>query len=118
GFVMVVADDPDGRLAGFAFGFTFERGLWWKDATPEPPGLLGLALFAVMELAVRPAFRGRGIATALMTQLLSDRSERYATFATSPVAVARQIYAGWGWQRAGTVTAPDGSPADILIRPL
>ena len=118
GFAFVVAEAPDGQLTGFAFGFTFEPGVWWKPATDEPDILRGRPKFAVMELAVRHAWRGRGVARSLMTELLSDRTEPYATLSANPRAVARAIYRSWGWRPAGTVNPPEVGPMDILIKTL
>jgi GNAT superfamily N-acetyltransferase len=115
GFAMAVQEAPDGHLIAFAFGFTFEPGVWWRQATGEPELLQGVSKFAVMELAVRPAWHRRGIATALMTDLLSGRPEPYATLCANPRAQARAIYSGWAWQPAGTAIRP-GGPSDILIK--
>ena len=118
GFAMVVAEAPDGHACGFAFGFTFEPGTWWKPDAHEPDIVRHAQRFAVMELAVRPAFHGRGIATALMTDLLSDRPEPFATLCANPQAVARQIYAAWGWEQAGTVNPPEVGPMDVMLKRL
>lgn len=118
GFAMVVAEDPDGQAVGFVFGFTFEPGAWWRPDADEPEVVRGVPRFAVMELAVRPAFHGRGIATAMMADLLADRPEPYATLCANPDAVARQIYARWGWQPAGTVHPPEVGPMDVLLKRL
>ena len=118
GFAMVVAEDSDGQAAGFVFGFTFEPGTWWKPGAEEPEIVHGVPRFAVMELAVRPAFHGRGIATALLSELLSDRTEPYATLCANPRAAARQIYAAWGWEQAGTVHPPEVGAMDVLVKRL
>jgi hypothetical protein len=63
GFEIVTAHDGD-ELAGFAFGFTFAPGRWWGGTTtPDPPTeAVDSATFAVIELVVGRAWRGRGIA--------------------------------------------------------
>jgi hypothetical protein len=118
GFCFVATESPDGGLTGFVFGYTFPPGRWWRPASEEPGHVRDLAKFAVMELVVRHTWRERGLAKALMAELLSDRVEPYATLCANPQSVARAIYRSWGWQPAGTLNPPEVGPMDILIKGL
>ena len=80
GFELVTMRAGD-RLAGFGFGFPFGVGRWWADADQPPEQILAASEFAVIELDVLPAYRGRGWAKALLRMLLGERREAYATLA-------------------------------------
>ena len=52
--------------------------------------------FAVSELVVAPAIRGRRLSSRLMAELLRYRPEPYAILLSRPGSVARTIYHHWG----------------------
>jgi GNAT superfamily N-acetyltransferase len=111
GFSLVTARQTDDYLVGFAFGFVFEQGRWWSgEPTPPPAEILTSRKFAVIELAVRQPFRGRGIGRALMDALLAGRSETYAVLTAFPDAPAREAYRRWGWTQTGTAHHTPESP--------
>lgn len=120
GFTLVSAyTGPE--LQGFAFGFPFAAGGWWRGiTTPQPSAEILQALkFAVIELVVRKTQRGHGLGRALMTALLGGRTEPYATLLAKPDAPARTIYQRWGWQQVATVQPTDDAPRlAALILPL
>lgn len=118
GFAMVIAEAPAGELIGFAFGTTFPPDQWWPGAGDEPEQLRGHARFGIMELLVRPQWRGRKIGSALMDLLLADRPESYGALATNPQALATAIYRAWGWTSAGWFHPPHADPMEILVKPL
>ena len=114
GFALVAAE-RSGRMVGFAHGVSCGPDGWWRDADQEPEEIRGLATFAVLEFIVTRAERGKGIGTALMTALLADRPERYATLCANPAAPARRIYQRWGWRSVATVHPPTMGAMDVLL---
>jgi GNAT superfamily N-acetyltransferase len=105
GFVFV-GSTMDSAVAGFTFGRHFEALQWWYGAQDMPPAeLLAAEKFAVSELVVAPAYRGQRLASRLIAELLRDRHEPYAILLSHPDAVARRIYARWGWRQVGTASA-------------
>jgi GNAT superfamily N-acetyltransferase len=120
GFVLVTAHTTD-RWVGFSFGLHFPAGRWWAgDAEDEPPSEVKQAdKFAVIELVVLPLARGVGLATELMTAVLADRPEPWATLLADQEGKARDMYDRWGWKRTGVLRpAPDVPPLDVLVRRL
>ena len=115
-----------GYLVGYAAGFPLRPSTsWWRhlttplpqDVTTEHPG----RTFAVVDLAVRPAWRRQGIGTALHGLVLRDRPEERATLTVPPSAVpARHAFRAWGWRRIGRTRedAPGSPVADVLVRAL
>ncbi|TDD93492.1 GNAT family N-acetyltransferase [Actinomadura rubrisoli] len=88
GFEAVTARD-DGALAGFVYGASLSaRSSWWDDLEPvQPAGFTaetGRRTFAVIDLAVRPAHRGRGPGHRLLDELLAGQPEERAALATTP----------------------------------
>jgi GNAT superfamily N-acetyltransferase len=114
GFTLVAAE-ASRELVGYAYGLTLAPHEWWTDADHEPAQVHGRAKFAVMEFAVRKAHRGRGIGTALMTALLADRPEPFATLCANPAAPARRIYHRWGWRPVALARPPDIPTMDVLL---
>lgn len=117
GFSLVAAE-TDGELVGYAYGLSFEPDQWWDDSDPQPAELRGYPKFAVMEFVVRKQHRGKGIGRALISALLTDRTEPFATLCANPAAPAHQIYRHWGWRLVGRAHPPDIATMDILLRPL
>jgi ribosomal protein S18 acetylase RimI-like enzyme len=107
------------ELVGMAYGYTMPAGEWWHNATEPPPAdIRDRRKFVVMEWAVRADHRRRGIGRQLMTELLTGRSEPYATLNANPAAAARDIYVRWGWQQRGRTHPKNYPPMDILVLPL
>jgi GNAT superfamily N-acetyltransferase len=117
GFTATWARDADGKLIGFAFGFTMPAGGWWGgNPTMPPPEILEQPKFAVIELNVCEDQRGQGIGRRLLDSLLEDRPEPYAILTTGPDEPARQMYARWGWEQFGTAQhTPEAPPMDQLV---
>lgn len=102
GFSVVGAMDRRG-LVGFVYAYTGRRGQWWSDHVAAHTSVeiadawVGGHL-EVVELAVLPETRGRGIGAALVTAILEDRPESCALLGTwqhdSP---ARRLYERLGW---------------------
>ena len=119
GFTLVTAR-VGGALIGFAFGLVFPAGGWWAGQAELPPAeILDPAKFAVIELVVRKAWRGRGLGHRLLDELLAGRPEPYAMLTAMREAPVRQMYARWGWQQVGTAQHTPTSPIlDQLVLPL
>lgn len=109
GFGALIARDAHGRIVGFIYGFPLtSSSTWWEGMRPSPkPGFTvetGSRTCAVIDLAVLPACRGRGLARRLMAEFLNGRSEERATLATDPRnRTVQAMYERWGWHKAGTV---------------
>ncbi|MFB4314367.1 GNAT family N-acetyltransferase [Actinomadura sp. 21ATH] len=105
GFEAVTA--RDGRaLAGVAYGLPLSaRTGWWDDLEPAAPpeftAETGRRTFAVIDLAVRPAHRGKGLGRRLLQELLAGRAEERATLATGPDERTQRMYRRWGWRHVG-----------------
>jgi ribosomal protein S18 acetylase RimI-like enzyme len=106
GFRMVTARAGE-ELVGFVFGHTLpaDTGWWSGLLEPAPPEFTketGDRSYAVIELVVRPDWRRRGVAAAMMKALLADRPEERAVLLVRPDAPAAvATYAAWGWRRVG-----------------
>lgn len=118
GFSMAIAEAADGSLVGFAYGLTFPPDRWWRHAGIEPEFTKNQPKFAIMEFAVRPAWRGKRIGSALMAALLADRKEPIGTLCANPIATANKIYRSWGWQFVASSHPPAIGPMDVLVKKL
>lgn len=113
-------------LVGFAYGYALTKPDWWagfRDPVPdylirEWPG----RTFALIDLAVQPEWRRRGIGRRLVDCLLASRTEERATLAAQPQAeVSHRFYAALGgWINVGRQNTPGFvSPRfDIYVRKL
>ncbi len=116
-------------LTGFCYGAPLAAGSrWWDGLVPAPPpGFTtetGKRTFAVIDLAVRPAHRGRGLARRLLDGLLAGRAEERATLAAAPDEHQIQaMYQRWGWRYVGRTPGNPGETEDwfdlyvIALRP-
>ncbi|MDI3341566.1 MAG: GNAT family N-acetyltransferase [Sphaerobacter sp.] len=122
GFYGLLARDTDtGQAVGIAYGHRTRRGQWWHDRVepvlpPEHAAWLD-DCFVIVELAVLPAHRRRGIGRALLAHLLHGRAEARAVISVqADNQPARALYAALGWQAiAGPMRfVPTGAPYVIL----
>jgi len=120
GFSFVVAEREAGSdsIIGFAYGKAFSADRWWRNAGEEPSLTRGAAKFAVMEFAVRPGWRRQGVGRALLSEVLSGRTEPFATLCANPTAPARSIYRSWGWEQVAVSYTPRLGSMDVLIKRL
>lgn len=123
-FALVTARaGEDGPLIGYAFGYVLPPGARWWDGLldPVPAGLTtetGRRTFAVCELHVDAAWRGRGLASLLHRTLLPGDPER-ATLLVRQDNPARAVYAHWGYEYVGRLQPyPDAPVYAALLLPL
>lgn len=103
---LAVAYDGE-ALLGFAWGYTGERGQFFSDLVverlgPAADGWVG-GHFELVELAVIPTARTRGLGSALHDALLTDLPHHRALLCTAVDAAdpAVRLYVSRGWQRVG-----------------
>jgi ribosomal protein S18 acetylase RimI-like enzyme len=109
GYRLAVATDGD-TVAGFAWGYTGERGQYWTDlvcgalpreVTAEWVG----GHFEFVELAVLTRYRRQGIGSRLHDVLLSNvRQKCLLSTADEPDDPAVRLYLRHGWRRLGTLS--------------
>jgi ribosomal protein S18 acetylase RimI-like enzyme len=108
GYRLVTATDGP-VVSGFAWGYVGERGQYWSDlvlatlpadVTRDWVG----GHFEVVELAVRPAYRRRGLGRRLLDALLDgiDRRSLLST-ADDPDDPAVRLYLDTGWRKLGVL---------------
>ena len=116
GFTLVTAD-RDGELVGAAYGWTMPAGKWWSNAEsgPPPAEVRDVDKLAVMEWIVHPGYRRRGVGGQLISRLLADRPETWATLASDPRSAARAIYHRMGWRQVARSRLDWGPAMDLLV---
>lgn len=77
GFACRAALRDDGRLVGFAYGYTSTAGQWWHDlvrraVTDEIAGEWMRDAFELSEMHVLPHYQGFGIGRQLLTSLAAS----------------------------------------------
>jgi broad specificity phosphatase PhoE/GNAT superfamily N-acetyltransferase len=93
-----------GALAGFAYGYTGERGQWWTDTVEArvPAALAAEWLgghFELVEVAVAPEQQGRGFGAALVDGLLLGLPHDRALLTTyDDDRSAPRLYRRLGWE--------------------
>ena len=97
-----------GEVAGFAYGYTGERGQWWTDtvASRVPAEVADEWLgghFELVEVAVAPEHQGRGFGAALVDGLLLGLPHDRALLTTyDDERPAPRLYRRLGWQKLAT----------------
>jgi len=127
GFRLVLARDGD-ETVGFTYGYHLAPDTrWWKNLQDVqlPEAFThedGRRTFVIIELAVRKAWRRRGIAAALHAQLLAGLDVERVTLTMRPepeAAPAQSAYAAWGYRKVGVSHPWDEAPLyDCMIRKL
>lgn len=104
GFDCLAARADDGRVLGFAYGYTGEQGQWWNDIvssvmTRENVTRWLTDRFELVELAVLPEAQGRGIGARLHDDLVAVLPHATAVLSTiAEETVALGLYLRRGWQ--------------------
>jgi GNAT superfamily N-acetyltransferase len=118
GFRLALAHDDAERPAGFAYGYTGERGQWWTDRASEvlPPAVADAWLgghFELVSIGVRASARGLGVGAALLDALTAGLShDRWLLMTTADTRdPARRLYASRGW----TVLGPGVGPGRVVM---
>lgn len=104
GFKCVVARPGDGQpIVGFAFGFTATPGQWWRDTVAGAlDSIQGshwlMDCFELAELALTPAYQGKGIGGRLHDSLLAGLPHQTALLSTIAAETnALHLYRKRGW---------------------
>jgi ribosomal protein S18 acetylase RimI-like enzyme len=125
GFRAAVAWAPGAYLIGFGYGHTSRAGQWWHDRVTAALGRgAGPWLeepFVIVDLAVRPHCRRRGVGGRLHDLLLESLPHaRGVLSARQDGAGAQRLYHARGWQEIGRDLAlvRGGDPYVILARRL
>lgn len=87
GFACRAALSPDGRLVGFAYGYTSKPGQWWHDMvrraiTAELAEQWLPDAFELSEMHVLPQYQGGGIGRELLTTLSAQIRHRAILLST------------------------------------
>lgn len=119
GFLLITADDPDGRLVGATYGHRLSPDTsWWDGALePIPEADDTTATAAIIEMMVRKRWRRGGLATAMHHRWLAARDEPRVTLLVRPEnQPAREAYLGWGYRRVGQIRPARTAPVyDAMI---
>lgn len=113
-----------GALVGFGFGARSESGAWWHDRVAEHVGADHPALqdaWGLVDLAVAPEHRGRGIGSALMETLLAAQPCPRALLSTEVTNTgAQRLYLRYGWSvlHPGFAFNPGDKPYMVMRREL
>ncbi|MFE2410811.1 GNAT family N-acetyltransferase [Kitasatospora sp. NPDC059408] len=90
---------------------------WWSSMiTPVPEGFTtetGQRTLAFNEIAVRSAWRGKGVSKQLHDEVMSGRTEERATLLVDPNAAdgkLKAVYESWGYSEAGSQQPFSDSP--------
>lgn len=123
GFRLTVAFDDD-SLVGFSWGYVGERGQYFSHLVSRalPVDVVDTWVgghFELVELAVDPDYRGRGLGRLLHDQVLDGiRQPCLLSTTDDPDDPAVQLYLQSGWRRLGALP-PDrqimGRPASSRI---
>ena len=112
------------HVAGMGFGTRSLPGQWWHDRVAaeigaDHPALQGA--WVLVDLAVRSAYRNRGIGGMLLEELVANQPCPRALLSTEVAnAGARRLYEqnGWRYLHPGFVFTPGQQPFVVMGREL
>ncbi len=115
----------DERLIGFAYGHAVQRGLPWVDAVVaqlSPAGRVRWCrdAFLVCELAVAPAWQGRGWGSSLHDALLAgvEAAQALLTTLDDEENAGARLYARRGWRTISTPYVAPGYARRYVVKGL
>ncbi|MFE7611241.1 GNAT family N-acetyltransferase [Streptomyces celluloflavus] len=121
-FRAALARTADGTAVGMAYGYPLgPRTGWWDSLTRPVSDEMrredGHRTFGLMELAVRPPWRGHGIAHRLHGTLLDGvEAERVLLNARPDAEAAQAAYRSWGYLKTGEAIPWDGAALhDVMV---
>ncbi|MGI8405885.1 MAG: GNAT family N-acetyltransferase [Thermomicrobiales bacterium] len=103
GFSGLVAQDENGNVLGFTYGYHSQSGQWWHDLVRPSLAAVSRAdwlddAFEFVELAVAPGFQGQHIGSRLHDALLTSMPGVTALLSTLPGDTpATRLYRSRGW---------------------
>ncbi|MCK9520740.1 MAG: GNAT family N-acetyltransferase [Dehalococcoidia bacterium] len=115
-----IAKTPGGEVAGMCYGYHGEHGQWWHDMvrnalTAEQARDWLSDSYELVELAVSPAYQGRGIGRALIERLLEDCDEATCVLSTRTDSQAHELYRRMGFEVITIMAfAPQGAPFYVM----
>lgn len=124
GFRMLAALESPERVVGMTYGYHGLKGQWWHDAvlkqlTKEQAAEWLANAYELVELAVHPAYQGRGIGTALIYELLEGRPEATCVLSTRVDSDAHRLYERLGFERIKEMMfTPGGWPFYVMGKKL
>ncbi|MFI0419001.1 GNAT family N-acetyltransferase [Spongiactinospora sp. 9N601] len=121
-FSGALARTDGGEPVGIAYGYLLDTNTrWWDDVTPPASEGMrredGHRTFGLMELAVRPQWRRRGVARLLHGALLDGTGAERVILNVHPAAVAATAaYRSWGYRRVGATRPSAGADRhDVML---
>ncbi|MEI5102195.1 GNAT family N-acetyltransferase [Streptomyces sp. PmtG] len=121
-FRATLARAENGEPVGMAYGYPLSSHTgWWDQLTgPVPDDMRredGHRTFGLMELAVRPPWRGQGIARRLHETLLDGvEAERVLLNVHPESEAASAAYRAWGYRKVGEARPwPGADLHDVMV---
>ncbi|MEV7779738.1 GNAT family N-acetyltransferase [Kitasatospora sp. NPDC088351] len=118
----VLARTDGGEPVGMAYGYPLPASTgWWDTLTMPVPDPVsredGHRTFGLFELAVRPAWRGQRVATAVHHALVDGLTQERVLLNTRPEAeAAGRAYRSWGYEKVGENRPWTGAALhDVLV---
>ncbi|WP_228981777.1 GNAT family N-acetyltransferase [Streptomyces sp. DH12] len=121
-FRAALARTEEGEPVGIAYGYPLSANTGWWDqlAEPVPDDMRredGRRTFGLMEIAVRRAWRGQGIARRLHETVLDGAGVERVLLNVHPASTAAQAaYRAWGYRRIGEARPWKGADVhDVML---
>lgn len=121
GFKGLVAVNKDGEIIGFTYGYTslegqYYRGLLERHLTDEYTEKWLTNCFELVELAVDPDYRKKGIGRRLIVDLLDNVTNSTSVLTTQKSNInAQSLYKSLGWEEINSSFLPDGKTPYIIM---